>query len=61
MNLDSLAVTFIEGADLLGDSEPYIVARVGGWSARTETGDGNKFSFKKGLEIKYFDEEVLEL
>ncbi len=44
---------------MIGESEPYIVARLGGASNRTETGDKNVYNFKKGIELKFCDEDLL--
>jgi hypothetical protein len=59
--LDGLSVELMEGADIIGESEPYIVARLGGASNRTETGDKNTYTFKRGIELKCGDEDLLEL
>ena len=57
ITLSNILVSFTEGADLLGESEPYVIARIGGWAARTEVGDANRYTFKKNLELKYSVEE----
>lgn len=59
--LEAIGIELSEGADMIGESEPYIVAKLGGTSNRTETGDKNIYNFKKGIELKYFDEDLLEL
>lgn len=41
IQISDMKVKLASSADILGQSEPYIIARVGGWSGRTETGDGN--------------------
>lgn len=46
---------------MIGDSEPYIVLRIGGASNRTETGDKNKCQFKRGIQLKYNDEDALDI
>jgi hypothetical protein len=35
--------------------------RIGGASNRTETGDKNKVAFKRSFELKYSDEEHIEI
>ncbi len=35
--------------------------KIGGASNRTETGDKNKVAFKRGFELKYSDEDALEI
>lgn len=35
--------------------------KIGGASNRTETGDKNKVAFKRGFELKYSDEDFLEV
>lgn len=52
INLDNIGVEFIEGGDMIGESQPYIVARIGGASNRTQTGDKNKWVYKRGIELK---------
>jgi hypothetical protein len=49
LSLDAIGIELSEGADMIGESEPYVVARLGGASNRTETGDKNIFNFKKGI------------
>jgi hypothetical protein len=49
VTLEAIGVELTEGADMIGESEPYIVARLGGASNRTETGDKNTYNFKKGI------------
>lgn len=61
VNLSSVYVSFTEGEDLFGDSEPFVVAKIGGWSARTETGDSQRLTFKKGLELKFSTEDTVIL
>ena len=56
INLTDIKVKTLKSADILGSSDLYIIAKIGGWAARTETGEGNEFAFKKGLELK-FDKE----
>lgn len=56
MTLEAIGIELEESADMIGESEPYIVARLGGASGRTETGDKNIYNFKKAIEIKYFEE-----
>lgn len=38
-----------------------MIMRIGGASNRTETGDKNKFAFKRGFELKYSDEDTMEV
>ena len=35
--------------------------KIGGATNRTETGDKNKVAFKRGFELKYSDEEHMEV
>lgn len=42
-----------QGADLIGESEPYVYFKIGGASNRTETADKLKASFKRSIELKY--------
>lgn len=49
MTLEAIVIELDESADLIGESEPYIVARLGGASGRTETGDKNVYNFKKAI------------
>ena len=57
--LENINVSFSHDSDLIGESEPYLVARLGGATARTETGNKNNTNFKRKLELKYADEEQL--
>jgi hypothetical protein len=38
-----------------------VVARLGGASNRTETGDKNSYTFKRNIELKCGEEDLLEL
>jgi len=51
----------IDGEDMFGECEPYVQIRVGSWVSRTESGDKLRYAFRRGLEIKYADEEFIEL
>ncbi len=53
ITLTNVYAMFNEGGDMMSSSDPYINVRVGGWSARTETGDGKSVTFKKQLKLRY--------
>ena len=57
--LDNICVSFSHDSDLIGESEPYLVAKVGGATARTETGNKNNTNFKRKLELRYSDEDSM--
>jgi hypothetical protein len=38
-----------------------VVMKIGGASNRTETGNKNKVAFKRGFELKYSDEDAMEI
>ncbi len=40
ITLSDIKVKLLKSGDILGSSDPYIVAKIGGWSGRTETGQG---------------------
>lgn len=56
MTLSEIKVKMNKSGDILGSSDPYIIAKIGGWEGRTETGEGNEFSFKKSIDLR-FDKE----
>ena len=49
LTLENICVSFSESSDLIGESEPYLVAKIGGATARTETGNKNNTNFKRKL------------
>lgn len=61
LTLSNVFVNFGEGSELISEADPYVVARVGNWCARTETGSSQRLTFKRSLEIKYSHEEDLIL
>jgi len=42
-------------ADIIGDSDVYLVAKIGGWSCRSETQSGKDIAYAKSLTLKYSD------
>lgn len=40
LHLTNINLKIESGNDIIGSSEPYIVGRIGGWSARTEVVEG---------------------
>ncbi len=61
ISIDNINIEFTEGTDIIGQSQPYVIMRIGGASNRTETGDKNKVAFKRSFELKYSDEEHIEI
>jgi hypothetical protein len=51
--LDSIVATMAEDGDLIGESQPFVLAQVGSCVGRTETGEQSKVTFKRGIELKF--------
>jgi hypothetical protein len=59
ITLDDLKVKLGVSADIIGDSDVYLVATIGGWVTRTETLSGKDLSYSKSLVLKYSDEKKI--
>lgn len=59
LTLTDMKVKLAVSADIIGDSDVYLVARIGGWSCRTETISGKEITFTKNLDLKYSDEKQM--
>lgn len=57
LKMTDIKVKLLKCGDLFGSSEPYVIAKVGEWSARTETGNGQEVVFDRELEIRFNDEK----
>ena len=55
--LESINIAVSDDGDFIGGNDPYVKALIGCLSARTETGNSGKMTFKKGIELKYCSEE----
>ena len=57
LTLENVCLKIKSGNDIIGSSEPYIVGKIGGWSARTEVSEGEEIKFQKSLNFKFSDEK----
>lgn len=58
--LDSISINISEEGEIIGTPEPFVVARVGCCSGRTETSNEAKTVFKKDIELRFGEEENIE-
>lgn len=55
LTLTDMKVKLGVSADIIGDSDVYLVAKIGGWSCRSETLSGKDIAYAKSLTLKYSD------
>ena len=55
LTLTDMKVKLGVSADIIGDSDVYLVAKIGGWSCRSETQSGKDITYAKSLTLKYSD------
>ena len=61
ITLSSIALDLQTKGDFIGSSEPFIVAKVGGFSGRTETCEKDACKFKKNITLNFHQEEEMVL
>ena len=49
VTLSEIGIQIEGGSDWFGNSEPYVIGKIGGWTGRTETSSGIKIKFKKQI------------
>lgn len=59
--LDNITINIEAEGDIVGTPEPYVVFRIGCCSGQTETSNEVKASFKQDIELKFGEEEKLEI